>query len=189
MSAARVKASLLLAFNVPRGYVRNQPQHRVPKDVPLGGISAADPAFLDVFRLRVRIILAIPGNKSRGAISTANLQGAFLIRLPCEWQIGLRFYACSSRHGSGSRSTETLAICSGEQAGKDQHRWVLSSRRSRAGRLRMRTLRKTALWDKQPGKLLDMGCQWSSDERASSVASRFSTIALMRPLIATNSAA
>jgi len=143
MFAARVRASLLLAFDVPRGYVGNQPQHRVLKNVPLGGVTTADPAFLDLLSQRVGIILAIPGNKARGAVPTVNLQGAFLIRLPREWQISLRLCACSFRQGSGSRSAsaETLADCSGEQPRTDPHRWVLPSR-SESGKARMENAAK-----------------------------------------------
>jgi hypothetical protein len=122
MFAARDATLRLLAFDVPCGYVRNQPQHRVLKNVPLGGVTTADPAFLDVLSQRLGIILAIPGNEACGAVPTVNLHGAFLIRLPCEWQIGLRFCACSFRQGSGSRSAsaETLADCPGEQPRTDE---------------------------------------------------------------------
>ena len=75
-----------------------------------------------------RVIVAIPGNKARGAVSTANLQGAFFLRWPCEWQIGLRFYASSSRHDRGSRlaSGTNIADWSGEQPREDSAEFLHS---------------------------------------------------------------
>ena len=116
-----MKAAALLPFDVPHGYLRNQPQDRVLENVPLGGVPAANPTLLHVLGLHVPIIVAIPGNKARGAVSTADLQGAFFVRWPCEWQIGLRFYASSSRQDSGSRlaSGTNIADWSGEQPRED----------------------------------------------------------------------
>lgn len=87
------------------------------------------------------------------------------------------------------RIRTNIADRSGEQSRENQQGWGSSIHGSRDGMGTYENGATDRAVRDAAGKVLDTQCQSSSDERASSVASRFSTIALMRPLIATNSAA
>jgi hypothetical protein len=76
-----------------------------------------------------------------------------------------------------------------EQPRENQQRWAPPYRGSKDGMATYENGATDGAVQDAAGKVLDTQRQSSSYERASSVASRFSTIALIRPLIATNSAA